>query len=626
MKHFALRTAIAVLAAIPVCAQLQNSPVQGSGTHPYLIFLTHDDGFDEFAPDGTTQTLAVAQSLFSQGLPSTFFIVACHFAGSGIPHFGSSMCTSLGDMPLAPLAQLADMGFVIGNHSFSHVDFNWIEQFLYPPADVPNDVRAAQAILGPYQQPLGLHLLRCPGLDCGNMGFLSGASDVDKLKGPVDADVGGGFVLADGAAAGGDWWFYQMGRTPQEAGSYYLQAISSMAPQQGLIVLLHTRGDVMTGADGSQQFPVKLLQYLLANLDSRYTFAPLDGIPGLLGNIQTTVPRQISTEFGTADGQGRVVPGNITGQDKLTSSLCKARDNAVRCITQLNTRTGSTDLQIKTQAPPAFTRSSAWFDVTDPDWTARYGSQFWLVDLNRDGRDDLVLPSQAGLQVAYSNGVNGFTGQELLLGLDPQYQALRFADVNHDNLPDIVQWTPQGVLVYLNNGRGFDHPVLASTDFLAVNGWADPLYLSTMQVADVDNDGCADLILRGPTDTMVALSDCKSSFQPAQSWTKRFNDRQGFLQPGQNQTFSIARIAGKVGIAAGLFTGGIVFQEADPRNQRFSVYRYIMDSWNFSGDPDFHCGAYAGDLIFADVFGTGNTVPVQMRASGLFASHIKKVD
>jgi FG-GAP-like repeat/Polysaccharide deacetylase len=625
MKQLALAALIGLFAVSSIPAQLQSTSVQGTETHPYLIFLTHDDGFDEPAADGTTQTLAVAQELFRQGLPDTFFIVTCHFLGSGQPHFGTSMCKSSPDLPMTQLQQLADMGFVIGNHSLSHVSFNWIEQTLYPAADVPNDVRAAQAMLAPYQEPLGLHLMRCPGLDCGNMSFLMTQSDLKSLKGPIDADAGGGFVLDDGTQAGGDWWFYQNGKTPEETGSYYMRAITAMAPQHGIILLMHTRSAVMTGKDGSKQFPLKLVQYLLSNLDSRYTFAPLDGLPGMLGNIQTSVPEQISTEFGTNDGQGRVVAGNITGNEKGAASFCKAVDTAVRCIIRFAPRSNATTTNARSFSSIPFSKSTSWFDVTDTDWQAKFGSQFWLVDLNNDGRADLVLPSQAGLRVAYSNGHSGFTSAEPLIEGSFHYQTIRFADVNGDGLPDMVEWTPTGVLLYLNNHRGFDHPVTASKDFLTANGWTDASHLSTMQLGDVNGDGCADLVMRGAADTMVALSDCRSGFTAAQSWTKRFNDRQGFSRGSQNQTFSLAAVDGKVGLAAGLFTGGVVFQQADPQNQRFSTYRYIMDNRGFSGDPNFHTWCYASDLIFADVLGTGNTVPVQVRASGLYASHIRIV-
>jgi FG-GAP-like repeat len=344
-------------------------------------------------------------------------------------------------------------------------------------------------------------------------------------------------------------------------------------------------------------------------LPKGYTFAPLDGIPGLLGNIQTTAPEKVTEEFGSSDGQGRVVSGDITGSGK--TSLCKARDGSVRCVVRKNN-----PLLRRPEVKPMFEVSSSWYDVSDPDWSAKFGSQFWLADIDGDGRADLVLPSQAGLLVGYSTG-SGFSAPVPLLSASLNYPGVRFGDVNRDGLVDIVEWTPTAVRVYINNGHGFSPPISGSTDFPTTQGWGNSRYLSTMQLADVDGDGCADLLIRGAADVFAAVSNCDGTFKTAQSWTKRFSDRQNFSVDSQNQTFSVARIAGKLGLAAGLFTGGIVFQEI-PNGQ----YRYIMDNHGFSGDPGFHPDAYASDVIFMNFYGDGDTVPVQVRSDGLYTSSV----
>ena len=139
--------------------------------------------------------------------------------------------------------------------------------------------------------------------------------------------------------------------------------------------------------------------------------------------------------------------------------------------------------------------SSSWRDIADPDWTTKYASKFWLVDLNGDGRDDLVIPGKTGLSVGYSNGTRGFSRLEpLIAATNLDYRALRFADVNKDGLPDLVAWI-QGVGLRLHptTGRGFNAPLAASQDFSIAAGFGGARYLSTMQTEAVNGDGCADV-------------------------------------------------------------------------------------------------------------------------------------
>lgn len=587
--------------------------------------------------DGTYQTIGFKNVLRDAGLPGTFFAVACHIAGQGYPISGTSQCLSLGDVPFSLLQEISNDGFLVGNHTFSHVPFSDLTDSV-----VVSEVREAQKVVNALGQTLGLNVLRCPGLDCGgNVTVLNTQPDLKILKGPINADVGGGFYTDNiqpvpgypaGSSVGGDWWFYLNNLPPELAGYYYVRDIVNFGSKYGVIVLFHTRSDVMIGWDGNRQFPVKLIQYVLANLPPGFTFAPIDGIPGLLGNVQTTMPELISTEFGANDGQGRIVSGNLTS-NAAEMDLCKARNGSVYCKLwkQVPARvSGVADsFPNVVQTQPAFELqpSSSWLDVDDPDWTAKFGSRFWLVDLNNDGKKDFVQPSQAGLLVGYSNGVNGFASPvTLLAATNLDYRGVRFADVNGDGLPDLIAWTPSAVLTYINNGQGgFGLPIVASQDFPAANGWNSDLYLSAMQVADVSYDGCPDLLMRGPTDVMVGLGDCQGHFLTATSWTKRFSDAQNFSLPSQNLTFSVAKVAGYTGLAAGLFTGGIVFQQANPSGL-FGQYRYIMDNQNFSGDPGFHSEVYASDVTFVDLYNDGNTVPVQMRPNGLYASHIKIVN
>ena len=98
--------------------------------------------------------------------------------------------------------------------------------------------------------------------------------------------------IEDTLGEGGDWWFYLNDLSAQFAGYYYVRDITNFGSQHGVIVLLHTRTEVMTGSDGSRGFfPVQLLQYIIDNVPAGFTFAPMDGIPGISwGTSRTQSP------------------------------------------------------------------------------------------------------------------------------------------------------------------------------------------------------------------------------------------------------------------------------------------------------------------------------------------------
>ena len=333
-------------------------------------------------------------------------MVGCHIFQQPLSLPNSSLCIlGLGDVPVAKLQAVVAAGFPVFNHTFSHIGFHYLQA-----SDIIKDVRMNEVLIDSLNQPLGLKLLVCPGFDCAGIEALNTQPDLAELRGPVFADVGGGFYtdsimpLPAGIPApqgeGGDWWFYLNNLPVEFAGYYYVRDITNFGSQHGVVVLLHTRTEVMTGSDGSRSFyPVRLLQYIINNVPAGFTFAPIDGIPGLLGNIRTTEPEMISSEFGTNDGQGRVVAGSLAGNGK--ASFCKARNSSVYCLAPelkeqrvfallsyrfMPNQSAQTDLAV------------SWYDVADPDWSKKYNSQFWLVDLNLDGRDDLVVPTASRIK------------------------------------------------------------------------------------------------------------------------------------------------------------------------------------------------------------------------------------
>jgi hypothetical protein len=587
--------------------------MSATAVHPKVVLLTHDDGVDELAPNGTNQTLMVAAQEYSWGIPDTFFMVGCHFAGMVSADPRSSLCIGPGDRPMSLVQQLVDMGFVPMNHSFSHVVFTALQ-----PTELISEVQTPQLMLNPFQKELGLHLLRCPGFQCfgREVGILNSQREFRNLKGPIFTDVGGWMYEADGVTPmGGDWDCFQKGYTPEACGALYVRDIEQYSAYNGVVVLLHVRTEIMTGKDGTE-FALKLLNYIYKNLGPGYTFAPLDAIPGLLGNIQARKPELVSAEFSTGDGDGPVIYGDLDGDGR--ADACKARSNQVWCMVN------SADLQSGTSGVFRMLPSTEWLDIDDPAWAGQYGKSFWLVDWNRDGKKDLVYPVAQGFMVALSDGVK-FNPPELWpvqfspAGWTPDVLGtVRFGDLNGDGKVDVIALTTRGIIGATNAGSSFDPPVIRST-FLASGDFSAPQYANTLQFRDINGDGLDDICIRGSGETYVGLSD-GTDFVTGPGWSARFNDRQGWGDPAQYQTFSLARIDGTIGIAGGV-SSGIVFQKADPVKGRFGLYRYLNNE-DYSTDPAWKPERYASGLAFADFDGSGNESPALTRSDGLYVGLI----
>jgi len=193
-----------------------------------------------------------------------------------------------------------------------------------------------------------------------------------------------------------------------------------------------------------------------------------------------------------------------------------------------------------------------------------------VADVNNDGFDDVIAISNSNTQVV-PGSATGFMPLEVWstgnwhppifesVATDPRF----FVDINGDGLLDIVgvDSSDDEVRYGLNNGSGFDDPVVWATGLnwneardtayvadVDFNGFADFMHASTadggvtaytssgstlnltkrptatfasvypnrarypIHVSDVDNDGCADIVLFGVGSTFVSLSQCNGSF------------------------------------------------------------------------------------------------------------------
>jgi hypothetical protein len=626
---------VCILVSAPI--EAQTLLVHGGQLRKGFAVLMIDDSPTENEGDGSNMVTKLIVVLDENGYPAELMMVTCHLISDQLPitDIYSSMCMS-GQHTITQdmLRSMVARGYLPRNHTDRHVPMQKEDD------DGVLEVTNAQKLLDPFQ-PDGLALLRCPGLSCGSKEVALYHADPYLAKVIVfDADIGTSFTLPDGTVVLGDGNCPAHGLTAAGCGQLFVDAIRRAT--HGVILLMHLRSETLTGRDGNE-FMLNTILYVISNFPE-ITWVPGDAVPGVLGNIHISPPVQVSTEFGSDDEQRLPVAGNITGQGR--SGICKARDNTVWCKTPSFRKIHEPVRKREENKSIGFEKATPWTIINGPEWESKFNSTFWLVDLNNDGLDDVVFPEQdpnnpknIRLMVGYSNNANGFSSAVEILTASLDVRGIRFADVDGDGWPDIVAWTTNGVLVYLNTGGDsssrsfiphFSGPFVVSLDFPASEGWGSETYMSSFRVRDIDGDGRADLVFNGAGVTKVALSakpDLNgkwSGFGRASIWTSRFSDQQSGWVPSAYRCFSIVKIndpatPGKflTGIAQGMPTG-IVFQEANPVLSRFTLYRYL-DNEHFTNVLDsWHPERFTSGLLFADFDGSGNESPLLVRSDGLY--------
>ncbi len=202
--------------------------------------------------------------------------------------------------------------------------------------------------------------------------------------------------------------------------------------------------------------------------------------------------------------------------DGLPDVVCAARGNSCAGnsgMIWINTGSGFVDKTTSWSMPKIggdpLAQSEAFTDSSFQDLSLR------LLDVNGDGLADLVRASQSALYTYLNNGVNGWIYTASWNMPIPFYDSanndygVRMADINGDNLPDILCHTANagasncsqlGPVFYINTGSGW---VGASWNFPNIGGivtnnteaFTSPSYQDTsLRIVDINGDGLSDLV------------------------------------------------------------------------------------------------------------------------------------
>jgi hypothetical protein len=139
-----------------------------------------------------------------------------------------------------------------------------------------------------------------------------------------------------------------------------------------------------------------------------------------------------------------------------------------------------------------------------------------------------------------------FSDQGSIAWKDEKYSStFQLADVDGDGMADLIARAPQGILVSLSTGGGFQHASLWSAVFSNASIWGnDASYFGAIRFGDVNGDGKADIIARSKDGMHVLLSSGHSFLEDRNWYHAEFTDRSGFSSPYDNATLQCADING----------------------------------------------------------------------------------
>jgi MYXO-CTERM domain-containing protein len=219
------------------------------------------------------------------------------------------------------------------------------------------------------------------------------------------------------------------------------------------------------------------------------------------GEKGATLPLSDSNGWDDGTNWGTLRMGDVDGDGR--ADLCGRSDSRVTCW-----KSDGTSLTTAMDGPE-------WSD--DSGWAGfQYHSTIRLLDVDGDGKDDLCARAAKGIVCRKSEGEafgDSFDGpvwsNEAGLDSAKYYGTLRTGDVDGDGREDLCMRTQGGMECFLSDGEGYSAKVTGPA-WSDESGWGAMQYWSTIRLADVNGDGRADLCARAAAGLRCHFSEGNS--------------------------------------------------------------------------------------------------------------------
>ncbi len=574
-------------------AALAASPITGHTLPPGYVSLTYDDG-------PGYSTLPIAAFLHNEGIPATFFVNGCRLDGHPPPGPGEAC-----DGPTYPedtLDTMIALGHRIANHTQDHAGLA-----ARSVGERISGITVLQAVLDDHIED-ELRLFRPPGNEWpADRPWFDGDERLRRILGPFEHTVPGSCVhdwdCIDPRPIDGGY------TPPGDPASCARDLLGCAFPGSATrgIIQLHDRRPALIEAD--PRYRLNTYAYTRTFVGElrrrRYTFVPLDAIPGVLGprRFDFATARHTSPEF--SDSPAGWAPaiyssslrmGDIDGDGNL--EICGRGNAGIRCVTFSAGR-----LQPARTRTPAFSNAAGFGD-------ARYASTMMMGDVDRDGDDDVCMRGPRGVECVrgVGRGAPPATTSTLFIALtsatgwgdDERYwNSLRLVDVTGDGRADLCGRTAAGIVCSASRGDRFIEATRWSSELGAGSPYAADLYSSTLSFGDVDGDGRPDACFRARAGMRCALHR-GAYFASSSIWTQGpFSDLDRWTTPGTYGSIRLVDVDGDGDAdVCGRATTGVVC--AFSNGNTFRPYQYLVnermresDGW---GEP-----RYGATLLFGDL-------------------------
>jgi peptidoglycan/xylan/chitin deacetylase (PgdA/CDA1 family) len=571
--------------------------INGQAFPDRVLALTWDDG-----PD--VHTVELARYLQSERVSATFFVVnEWQPKISSDPGEGSDAFQT-GYKDIAVLADLVALGHRVGNHSLNHVLLTKA-----PPVQALEQIAYGQRAVDPFASN-EQRLFRAPGGSWNNSVATAADSDpsIQGALPPIRWDVDRKDWMnsiecnSDRPRIECEW---RNNRWRVKAAVTARRYVDSVLSLRHGIVLLHDRvGDV------GSRYALDLARILVPALKSRgFVFAaPVLRFSPLAERVSWTNPLEapalIPSTLRLAKGTGHVaylcgesnvgaicvpprharptsrVPfsdfGGISVLDVNEHQATMNDRNGSRHYGDINGDGAVDYCEVSTNGIDCRLGSGAGQFVGPTTWSVgpsdgpgvvtrvspdvgRDDTDFWLTDIDGNGRADLCGWTGSRLVCALSNG-SGFaamtawlSGNEALLGDGElsinRRHALEFGDINGDGRDDVCWSNSTGVTCALSVGNRFDQPTQWSGSDELGTALRDRWYPqsvggATLRLGDLNGDGYADLCGRSPLGIVCALSTGHEFLAPTLWLDQGMRDTDGWLEPRAERSIELVDLNG----------------------------------------------------------------------------------
>lgn len=260
-----------------------------------------------------------------------------------------------------------------------------------------------------------------------------------------------------------------------------------------------------------------------------------DGLPDVVGFSITGV--YVSLNQGTHFGQAAIWYGAY-GQDAGWTS----QDAHPRMAMDMNgdgradvVGFGSDGIYVSLSTGTGLGSATRWYGAygTGSGWPSQGTHPRMLADMNGDGLPDVVGFGSDGVYVSLNRG-SYFDSATIWYGAygtgagwsNQDAHPRTLADVNGDGLPDVVGFGSDGVYVSLNTGTILGQATIWYAGYGSGGGWPSQ-GTHPRSMVDVNGDGMADILAFGTDGARVSLST-GSSFEQSTVWHGGFQTNAGW--------------------------------------------------------------------------------------------------